>query len=76
MWAEGDVVELHSEGESFRKAHVLRAPDGSAATLLVLRRRTSVWLTFSGAEKTSVTMSCAETDDLIDTLSAARGGTR
>lgn len=65
-------MELHSEGESFRKAHILRAPDGSPATLLVLRRRTGVWLTFSGAEKTSVTMNCAETDDLIGTLSAAR----
>jgi hypothetical protein len=73
---KGIGVELHSEGESFRKAHVLRAPDGSAATLLVLRRRTFVWLTFSGAEKTSVTMSVAETDDVIDTLSAARGGKR
>jgi hypothetical protein len=66
-------VELHSEGESFRKAHAFRTPDGSTATVLVLRRRAHVWLTFSGAEKTSVTMSYAETDDLIDTLSAARG---
>lgn len=65
-------MEVHSEGESFRRAHKLRTPDGSVATLLVLRRRTDVWLTFDGAEKTSVTMSCAETDDLIDTLSAAR----
>jgi len=64
---------LHSEGESFRKAHVLRAPDGSAATLLVLRRRRFVWLTFSGAEKTSVTTSDTETDDLIETLATARG---
>lgn len=69
-------MELHSERESFRRAHALRTPDGSAATLLVLRRRTDVWVTFDGAEKTSVTMSCAETDDLIDTLSAARGKPR
>ncbi|MGH3907528.1 MAG: hypothetical protein ACRDTE_25635 [Pseudonocardiaceae bacterium] len=65
-------MELHSEGESFRRAHVLRAPDGSQATVLVLRRRADVWLTFSGAEKTSVTMSCAETGELMDTLAAAR----
>lgn len=66
-------MELHSERESFRKALVLHAPDGSAATLLVLRRRTAVWITLSGAEKTSVVMSDAETDDLINTLGAARG---
>lgn len=69
----GSVVELHSEGESFRKALVFRGPDGSAATLIVLRRKRAVWITFSGAEKTSVTMSDAETDDLIDTLFAALG---
>jgi hypothetical protein len=66
-------MELHSERESFRKVLVFRDPDGSAATLLVLRRRRAVWVTFSGAEKTSVVMSDAETDELIDSLTAARG---
>lgn len=70
------MVELHSEMESFRKAHVFRAPDGSKATLLVLRRRAAVWLTLSGAEKTTVTMSDAEADDLIATLSAAKDTSR
>ncbi|MGH3907526.1 MAG: hypothetical protein ACRDTE_25625 [Pseudonocardiaceae bacterium] len=41
--------------------------------MLVLRRGSGVWLAFNGAEKTSVTMIWAETDDLMDTLSAARG---
>lgn len=67
-------MELHSERESYRKALAFHAPDGSGATLLVLRRGRAVWLTFSGAEKTSVTMSDAETDDLINTLSVARSG--
>lgn len=65
-------MELHSEIESFRKVLAFRAPDGSAATLLVLRRSKAVWVTFSGAEKTSVAMSDAETAELIDTLHAAR----
>lgn len=65
-------MELHSEQESFRKALAFRAPDGSAATLLVLRRKRAVWVTLDGPEKTSVAMSGSETDDLIDTLSAAR----
>jgi hypothetical protein len=69
-------MELHSEGESFRRALAFCGPDGSASTLLVLRRRRAVWLTFSGAEKTTVVMSDGETDELIDTLSAARGRRR
>lgn len=67
-------MELHSEKESFRKALALRDPHGSAATLLVLRRSQAVWVTFSGAEKTTVAMSVAETDHLIDTLRIARDG--
>jgi hypothetical protein len=66
-------VELHSEKESFRKALPFRAPDGSAATLLVLRRSKDVWLTLNGAERTSVVMSDAEAADLIDAIHAARG---
>jgi hypothetical protein len=66
-------VELHSEKESFRKALPFRAPDGSAATLLVLRRGKDVWLTLNGAERTSVVMSDAEAADLIDALHGARG---
>lgn len=65
-------MELHSEGESFRRALRFRTPDGSPATLLVLRRRRAVWVTFSGAVKTSVTMSDVETAELISALSAAR----
>jgi hypothetical protein len=66
------VEPLHSEKESFRKALPFRAPDGSGATLIVLRRGRTVWLTFSGAEKTTVVMSDPETDDLIETLGGAR----
>jgi hypothetical protein len=65
-------VELHSERESYRKVLPFRAPDGSAASLIVLRRHKKVWLTFSGAEVTSVAMTEAETDDLVDTLHTAR----
>lgn len=66
-------MELHSEKESFRKALPFRAPDSSAATLLVLRRSKDVWLTLNGAERTSVVMSDAEAADLIDAIHAARG---
>lgn len=65
-------MQLHSEGESFRRALVFRCPDGSAATLLVLRRGKAVWVTFSGAEKTSVLMNDSETDDLVVSLRAAQ----
>lgn len=65
-------VDLHSEKESFREALAFRAPDGSAATLLVLRRGAGVWMTFSGAEKTTVAISDAEVDDLIRSLRAAQ----
>lgn len=66
-------MELHSEMESFRQAFAFRSPDGGAATLLVLRRSNAVWITFSGAEKTSVVMSDTETEDLTTALGAARG---
>jgi hypothetical protein len=66
-------VDLHSENESFRAALTFRTPDGSAATLLVLRRGSMVWLTFSGAEKTTVTMSDVQSDGLVDALRMARG---
>lgn len=67
------MVELHSEVESFRRALVFRDPGGSPSTLLVLRRRKAVWITLNGAEKTSVVMTDAQADELIETLSAARG---
>lgn len=69
----GETVELHSEKESFRKALAFRAPDGASATVLVLRRSKRVWLTFSGAEHTTVAMSVSEADDLITALREAQG---
>jgi hypothetical protein len=65
-------VGLHSEKESFRKALAFRAPDGSAATLLVMRRSKAMWVPFSGTAKTFLVMCDAETIDLITTLRAAR----
>jgi hypothetical protein len=72
---EGEgVVELHSEIESYRRVLSFRTPGGEAATVLVLRRRNAVWLTFNGAEKTTVVMGGHDAGQLIKAVSCASGG--
>ena len=64
-------MEVHSEQESFRRTLAARTPDGEHATLIVMRRKHHVWLTFDGAIRTTVTMTKPETTQLIDLLHEA-----
>lgn len=66
-------MELHSEQESYRCVLKFRTPDGEAATVIVMRRRNTVWLTFNGAMKTTVVMDGSQPGSLIDAVSSASG---
>jgi hypothetical protein len=65
-------VELHSEQETFRGTLTGRTPENERATLIVMRRNQRVWLTFSGAIKTTVTMTDPDTTQLVGLLQAAQ----
>lgn len=65
-------METHSEQESFRGTLVARTPAGERSTLIVLRRKQRVWLTFDGAIKSTATMSDPETTQLVELLRAAQ----
>ncbi|MGH3921223.1 MAG: hypothetical protein ACRDSG_19630 [Pseudonocardiaceae bacterium] len=66
-------MELHSEIESYRQVITLRTSEGQDATVIVMRRRSAVWLTFNGAEKTTVVMVDQEASQLTEAVSAAAG---
>ena len=66
-------MELHSEIESYRKVLTFRTPEGEAATVIVLRRQSRVWLTFNGAVKTTVVMDGQQAGHFIDAVSCASG---
>lgn len=67
-------METHSESQSDRTVLAFRGPEGEAATVIVLRRASQVWLVFKGALKTTVAMSDAETGQLVSALRAASRG--
>ncbi|MGH3911946.1 MAG: hypothetical protein ACRDTC_00840 [Pseudonocardiaceae bacterium] len=64
-------MELHSEIESYRKVLAFRTPEGRPATVIVMRRRSAVWLTFDGATKTTAVMADQDASQLIDAVSHA-----
>ncbi|MCA1706928.1 MAG: hypothetical protein LC808_28160 [Actinobacteria bacterium] len=68
-----DVMELHSEQEIFRGTLQGRTPENESTTLIVMRRKQRVWLTFNGAIKTTVMMTDSDTAELVDLLQAAQG---
>lgn len=70
------MVELHSEQESYRCVLKFKTPGGELATVIVMRRRSVVWLTFNGAMKTSVVMDGPQADSLIDAVSRASGSSQ
>lgn len=65
-------MDVHSERESFREVLALRTPEGHAATVIVMRRDSSVWVTFHGAIKTTVTLSDPQAGHLVDAITTAR----
>lgn len=67
-------MALHSEIESYRKVLVFRTPQGAVASVIIMRRRGAVWLTFDGAEKTTVVMDGKDASQLIAAVAAASGG--
>lgn len=64
-------METHSEIESYRRVLTFRTPAGEAATVIVTRRYRAVWLTFHGAEKTTVVMKDPEAAQLIEAVGGA-----
>lgn len=66
-------MELHSEIESYRQVLQLHTPEGAPAALIVLRRKSAVWLTFQGAMKTTVVMRDQEAGRLIEAVNNAAG---
>ncbi|MGH3794791.1 MAG: hypothetical protein ACRDSP_07860 [Pseudonocardiaceae bacterium] len=69
-------MELHSEAESYRRVLPLRTPEGQAASLIVMRRNSAVWLTFDGAMRTTVVMKTQESGELIEAVTEASSGPR
>lgn len=67
-------MELHSEIESYRRVLTLRTPEGQNATVIIMRRKSAVWLTLNGAEKTTIDMVEQEASQLTDAVSTAAGG--
>lgn len=65
-------MELHSEQETFRGTLAARTPGNELTTLIVMRRKQNVWLTFDGAVKTTVAMTDPETTQLVGLLQAAQ----
>ena len=65
-------MEVHSEQEKFRGTLGIHTPEKERATLIVLRRRQRVWLTFNGAVKTTAVMADVDTAQLIGLLQAAQ----
>jgi hypothetical protein len=68
-------VDLHSEQESFRGTLTARTPDNESATVIVLRRKQFVWLTFDGAIRTTLTLTDQQVTELVGLLRAAQGRT-
>jgi hypothetical protein len=65
------MMELHSEVESYRRVLPFRTPEGQAASVIVMRRKSAVWLTFDGALKTTVVMTPQESGHLIEAVTEA-----
>jgi hypothetical protein len=69
-------VETYSESQSDRTVLALRGPDGQAATVIVMRRHSRVWVVFNGAVRTTVTMSDRQAGALVKAVTAASRGPR
>ena len=64
-------MELHSEIESYRRVLTFRTPEGGAASVIVMRRRGDVWMTFDGAMKTTVVMKDEDAGQLVEAVCGA-----
>lgn len=75
----GDAMNPELD-ETFRGTMRGRTPEGDYATVIVLRRglglNARVWLTFSGAIKTTVVMTGSETEELVGLLGDAQRARR
>lgn len=69
-------MELHSEIESYRKVLAFRTLEAQPITVIVMRRRSAVWLTFNGATKTTVVMGNQDAGQLIEAVSHASGSSQ
>ena len=63
-------------GQVYRRVLALRTPQSQAASLIVVRRRNTVWVTFQGALKTTVVMDDQDAGQLIEAVCCACGSTR
>lgn len=71
----GDACAGSTRDETFRGVMQVRTPDGETATVIVTRQGLGsagrVWLTFSGAIKTTAVMTNGETGTLQELLDRA-----
>ena len=68
------ATATYSESESDRTVLAFRGPDGEAATVIIMRRGSKVWVVFNGAVKTTVALTDPQAEELIDAVRAASRG--
>lgn len=66
--------QTYSESHSDRAVLAFRGARGDPATVIIMRTRGQVWLTFNGAEKTTVAMTDPQAGQLIEALHTASRG--
>ncbi|HEY2765146.1 MAG TPA: hypothetical protein VGJ13_14240 [Pseudonocardiaceae bacterium] len=68
------MTATYSESESDRTVLTFRGPDGEAATVIIMRRDSKVWVAFNGAIKTTVAMTDQQAGQFIEAVRAASRG--
>lgn len=64
-------METYSESQSDRAVLTFCSPTGEAATVIVMRRRSRVWLVLNGAEQNTITMSDPQAGQLVTAVTTA-----
>ncbi|MGH3795394.1 MAG: hypothetical protein ACRDSP_10925 [Pseudonocardiaceae bacterium] len=64
-------MQTYSESQSDRTVLAFRGPDGEAATVIIMRMDSHVWLVLNGAVKTTVTMTDPQAVQLIEAVRVA-----
>lgn len=72
--ASATTPQTYSESHSDRSVLTFRGVEGDPATVIVMRTRGQVWLTFNGAVKTTVAMTDQQAGQLIEALHTASRG--
>lgn len=68
------MTATYSENESDRAVLAFRGPEGEAATVIIMRRSTRIWVVFNGAVKTTVALTDPQAGQMIEAIRAASRG--